>query len=162
VTKAYATRVGAGPFVSELKDATGDLIRERGNEYGTTTGRPRRCGWFDAVSARYSARILSGFERVGICTGYRLNGQVSQTVPASSALLVQAEPVIDMVAGWSADLREVRRFEDLPDAARNYVQRIESLVGVPVSLVGVGPERSQTLVRPRLAKLVSIPESSTR
>jgi len=174
VTKAYATRVGAGPFVSELKEETGVRIRERGNEYGTTTGRPRRCGWFDAVSTRYAARLtgvtdialmhldtLSGFDRIGVCTGYRLDGRTLKTPPASSRMLEQAEPVIEMCPGWKDELREVRRFDDLPKPARAYVERIESLVGAPVSLIGVGPERSQTLVRQRLAHLVSLPEVST-
>jgi adenylosuccinate synthase len=173
VTKSYATRVGAGPFVSELKNEVGDRIRQRGNEYGTTTGRPRRCGWFDAVSARYAARLsgatdialmhldtLSGFEKIGVCTAYRVGGRTIQTPPANARLLDQAEAVIEMLPGWTDDLRGVRRYSDLPKPARAYVERVESLVGAPVSLIGVGPERSQTLVRERLSDLVSLPEVS--
>lgn len=174
VTKAYATRVGSGPFVSELKDSTGDRIRDRGNEYGTTTGRPRRCGWFDAVSSRYTARLsgvtdialmhldtLSGFDEIGLCTAYRVGGRTLTTVPASARLLEQAEPVVEYLPGWPEVLRGVRRFEDLPTRARAYVARIESLLEAPVSLLGVGPERSQTLVRERLADLVRLPEVSS-
>ncbi len=160
VTKAYATRVGAGPFVTELSNATGDRIRQRGNEFGTTTGRPRRCGWFDAVAGRYAARItgvthvallhldtLSGFDEVGLCTAYRCNGATLTVPPASAALLECCEPVIEFFPGWSGDLRAVRRFEDLPDTALGYIRRVESLLGAPVTLVGIGPDRSQTLIR---------------
>jgi adenylosuccinate synthase len=162
--------VGAGPFVSELADATGDLIRERGHEYGTTTGRPRRCGWFDAVAARYSATVsgatdlallhldtLSGFERIGICTAYevseplcqgeRVKGRRVRSMPAAAAILEKAKPVFEYMPGWPQELGSVRRFEDLPPTARKYVERIEGLVGVPASILGVGPERSQTILR---------------
>jgi adenylosuccinate synthase len=160
VAKAYSTRVGSGPFVSELSDATGDLIRERGHEYGTTTGRPRRCGWFDAVAARYSGMVsgatdlallhldtLSGFERIGICTAYEWNGYRARTMPAAGSTLEKAQPVFEYMPGWTEELAGVRRFEDLPQNARNYVDRIEALVGVPASILGVGPERSQTILR---------------
>ena len=174
VVKAYATRVGSGPFVAELKDATGDRIRERGHEFGTTTGRPRRCGWFDAVSTRYSAQVsgvtelalvhldtLSGFERVGICTAYRLDGVTLTTPPADPRRLARTEPVVEFVPGWSGDLGKVRLFEDLPEAARSYLARIEHLVGVPVAIAGVGPERSQVLVRGRLAALTKTLETTS-
>ena len=167
VAKAYATRVGAGPFVSELHDETGERIRQAGHEFGTTTGRPRRCGWFDAVSCRYSAQrsgatdvalmhldTLSGFEEVGVCVAYRVDGHTYDTVMADATLLARAEPVVEMVPGWKENLREVRQFEDLPAAARSYVQRIESLVHVPVSIVGVGPERAQTLARGDLQNML--------
>jgi len=160
VTKAYATRVGAGPFVTELKDAIGEQIRQRGREFGTTTGRPRRCGWFDAVACRYAAQLsgatdlallhldtLSGLDEIGICIAYRHNGQTLRTVPANGACLEKTEPILDFMPGWKEDLRSVRRFEALPKNAINYVERIESLIGVPVTMVGVGPERSQTLLR---------------
>jgi len=160
VTKAYATRVGGGPFVSELKDAVGDRIRERGREFGTTTGRPRRCGWFDAVAGRYAARVsgvtevallhldtLSSFEQVGVCTAYRCGDQTLTSPPASAEILEKCRPVIEFLPGWSGDLGSVRRYEDLPVAARAYVDRIESLLGTSVSLIGIGPERSQTLKR---------------
>ena len=160
VTKAYATRVGGGPFVSELKDAVGDRIRERGREFGTTTGRPRRCGWFDAVAGRYAARVsgvtevallhldtLSSFEQVGVCTAYRCGDQTLTSPPASAEILEKCRPVIEFLPGWSGDLGSVRHYEDLPVAARAYVDRIESLLGTSVSLIGIGPERSQTLKR---------------
>ncbi|MHC5111239.1 MAG: adenylosuccinate synthase [Planctomycetota bacterium] len=173
VTKAYATRVGSGPFFSELNDATGDHIRKQGNEYGTTTGRPRRCGWFDAVVTRYATLVtgttdialmhldtLSGFSEVGICTGYRINGATRSTPPASMAECDRVEPIIEMIPGWSEDLRSVRRFEDLPANTRQYVERIESLLDVPVSLLGIGPDRSQTLVRGKLTGKIDVPEPS--
>ncbi len=172
-TKAYATRVGSGPFVSELHDALGDRIREAGHEYGTTTGRPRRCGWFDSVACRYTSRLsgatdiallhldtLSGFDEVGICVAYRCDGRTSTTPPADTASLERMEPIIELVPGWQEDLSLIRRYEDLPATARSYVERIESLVGVPIAIIGVGPERSQTVVRGALRDLVNMPEPS--
>ncbi len=174
VTKAYTTRVGAGPFVSELHDEIGDQIRKQGNEFGTTTGRPRRCGWFDAVATRYTAKLtgatdvammhldtLANFEQVGICVGYEYAGKTSSTFHAHSDILEQSKPVIEFVPGWQDCIRKIRRFEDLPSEARNYVSRVESLVGVPVTLIGVGPERSQTIVRGALEQFVQIPEATT-
>lgn len=167
VIKAYATRVGSGPFVSELRNETGDRIRRQGNEFGTTTGRPRRCGWFDAVLCRYSARIssatdvalmhldtLSGFDQVGICTAYRCDGETLTQPPADARRLERAEPVIEYMPGWSGNLRSARCFEDLPVAARAYVERIESLAGARVSIIGVGPDRAETIVRGELASLL--------
>jgi adenylosuccinate synthase len=160
VTKAYATRVGGGPFVSELNDSVGQQIRERGREYGTTTGRPRRCGWFDAVAGRYAARVsgvtdvallhldtLSGFDRVGVCTGYRCGEATFRTPPASPQVLTTCSPVVEYLPGWSGDLSRIRRYSALPDQARAYVDRIETLLSARVSLIGVGPDRSQTLTR---------------
>lgn len=160
IIKAHATRVGAGPFPSELSDATGDRIREQGREFGTTTGRPRRCGWFDAVAVRHGIRLggitevalmhldtLSGFDRVGICTAYRCRGQMLEDLPADSDLLDRVEPVVEMLPGWSDDLRAVRRAEDLPDPAVRYIERLEALIGAPITLVSVGPDRTQTLFR---------------
>ncbi len=171
VCKAYSTRVGSGPFVTELKDAVGDRIRERGKEYGTTTGRPRRCGWFDAVACRYSARIggatdiallhldtLSEFEEIGVCVAYRCEGITLRTLPASLSQLEACQPVIEFLPGWSGDLSGVRHFAELPTNAREYIERIEALVGVPVSIAGVGPDRSQTLVRGELQRIVTPPE----
>jgi adenylosuccinate synthase len=162
VTKAYSTRVGGGPFPTELVDATGDRIRERGHEYGTTTGRPRRCGWLDAVAIRSSVRLggvteiavahldtLSGFERVGICTKYRLDGRELMTLPAGAEELARVEPVIEMVSGWSGELGSAQREEDLPESARQFLKRLESAVGAPVTIMSVGPERTQTLFRKR-------------
>jgi adenylosuccinate synthase len=164
VTKAYATRVGSGPFPSELCDEVGDRIREKGKEYGTTTGRPRRCGWLDAVAIRSSVRLggvteiaiahldtLSGFDRVGICTAYRLDGRELFNMPANPADLDRVEPLLEMLEGWDGDLRGHRSFDSLPAAAHRFVARIEELAGAPVTIVSVGPERSQTILRPRNA-----------
>lgn len=156
VIKAYATRVGAGPFPSELHDETAERLRSIGAEFGTVTGRPRRCGWFDAVAARYAARlngltaacvtkldVLSGFERIGIATAYRLGGN-----PATFASAADPNLLVDLeyVDGWQDDLSEVRRIADLPAAAGAYVKRIEEALGAPVECVSVGPERSQLAV----------------
>jgi len=159
VIKAYATRVGKGPFVSELDDDTGEAIRKAGNEYGTTTGRPRRCGWFDAVATRYSVMLsgvdelavmhldtLTGFKRIGICTGYRCDGQRTDFLPADVETLDATEPVVEWCDGWTEDLSKVNVLEKLPDAARRYLDRLETHVGAPVTIVSVGPERSQTIV----------------
>ncbi len=158
--KAYSTRVGSGPFVTELKDETGDRIRQRGKEFGTTTGRPRRCGWFDAVSSAYAARLsgateiamlhldtLSGFDQVGICVAYRVDDKTLTTPPADAGRLERAEPVVEMLPGWKENLRSTASFDDLPASALQYLDRIESLVGAPVTIAGVGPDRSQTLER---------------
>ncbi len=159
VTKSYATRVGRGPFVTELDNEIGDRIRDRGQEYGTTTGRPRRCGWFDAVITRYAVGLsdvteialmhldtLSGFERIGICTGYRLDGREVHAPPADPERLDAVEPVIETLPGWDEDLSGINRLDQLPDNARRYIQRIESAVSVPITIVSVGPERSQTII----------------
>lgn len=160
VTKGYTTRVGAGPFPSELHDDVGQYIRERGHEYGTTTGRPRRCGWFDAVAGRYSVRLggisqiavmhldtLTGLDRVGICTGYRTPAGPLPGFITDMAKLQSAEPVLEYLPGWKEDLRAARSIDALPRAARNYLDRVESLMGVPVTIVSVGPDRTQTLFR---------------
>ncbi|MDM8009198.1 MAG: adenylosuccinate synthase [Phycisphaerae bacterium] len=160
VTKAYTTRVGAGPFPSELNNDIGQYIRDRGHEYGTTTGRPRRCGWFDAVAARYSARLsgitqiavmhldtLTGLDQVGICTGYRTPAGALPGLVSDATLMEQAEPVIEYMPGWKQDLREVRSIQQLPAETRDYIDRLETLIGVPISIVSVGPERTQTLMR---------------
>lgn len=159
VAKAYITRVGEGPFPTELNDATGDLIRERGFEFGTTTGRPRRCGWYDAVIARYAARIngltylavtkldvLSGLETLKICTGYRYKNDVITEFPHSLKVLDQCEPVYREFPGWQEDITKVRSYDQLPVNAREYLKHLEDLSGVPVAMVGVGPGREQTLV----------------
>lgn len=166
-TKAYATRVGAGPFVTELNDDIGERIRREGKEYGTTTGRPRRCGWFDAVACRYAARVtgvtdlalmhvdtLSGLERVGICVAYRLHGRTLTAPPAHVDQLRAVEPIYEFLPGWNENLRSVRDVEELPAAARAYIERIESLVGVDAAIISVGPERGQTLVRGTLRETV--------
>ena len=166
--KAYATRVGAGPFVSELSDDIGDRIRTRGKEFGTTTGRPRRCGWFDAVFSAYAVRLsgateiallhldtLSGFEQVGICIAFRVDDKTLTTPPADVGQLERAEPIIEMLPGWKEDLRGITCFDDLPAATTRYIERIESLVAAPVTIAGVGPDRSQTLERAPRANFAS-------
>ncbi|MCO6438782.1 MAG: adenylosuccinate synthase [Phycisphaerae bacterium] len=170
VCKAYATRVGSGPFVTELHDAVGERIRRQGNEFGTTTGRPRRCGWFDAVACKYAVQLsgatdlavmhldtLSGFEQIGVCAGYDHAGERLGTFPANTQRLEHCRPILDIMPGWSDSLRDVTKFDDLPRAALDYLARLEELVGAPVNLVGVGPERSQTLVRGELSKWIQIP-----
>ena len=152
VAKAYSTRVGSGPFPSELHDAVGERLRERGGEFGTNTGRPRRCGWFDGVAARYATRIngltsvvvtkldvLTGLERLGIVTEYRSDGQA---VGFSRAGEPGLEPVVEWFEGWKDDLSEIRRIADLPPAARRYVGALEASLGAPIEAVSLGPERA--------------------
>jgi adenylosuccinate synthase len=160
VFKAYATRVGGGPFPTELPNETGDLLRERGHEYGTTTGRPRRCGWFDAVAARYVAElnsldsialtkldVLDAVPTIHICTGYRLNGQTIAELPSDPLHYQQVEPIYEALPGWQADTTNVRTFDDLPPNAQRYVVRLEELVGVPVPLISVGAARDALIER---------------
>jgi len=163
IVKAYTTRVGKGPFVTELFDATGDKIRKNGNEFGTTTGRPRRCGWFDSVIVRYAARVngltsislmlldvLSGFEKVKICTGYKLGDKIITEFPASLELIEKCEPVYEELDGWNEDITGATKFEELPVNAQKYVQRIEELTGVKASIISIGPKRTQTIIRQEL------------
>jgi adenylosuccinate synthase len=162
VYKAYQTRVGNGPMPTELLDEEGERLRQTGQEYGTVTGRPRRCGWFDAVAARYTVRtngvqhavltrldVLDRFRAIQICSAYEAGGERLSTFPASARLLDQCRPVLENAAGWETDTTAVRRFEDLPAAAQTYVRRIEELIDCPIDLVSVGPEREQCIqVRP--------------
>ena len=160
VMKAYATRVGAGPFPTELDDAIGRHLLEKGREFGTTTGRQRRCGWFDAVPLRSVVAvnsvssimlnkldILSGLSEVRICIAYRLDGAIVDRWPLTLAELERAEPVYETFPGWDDDCSGVRRIDELPAAARAFVDALEALAGVPIALVSVGPERTQTIVR---------------
>jgi adenylosuccinate synthase len=162
VAKAYTTAVGAGPLPTELDDPDGEALRERGVEFGTSTGRPRRCGWYDAVAVRFSVRlagyssialtkldVLDGFERIRIGVAYRdpADGSQWDTVPASTSVYERLEPVYEEMPGWSADTTACRSWEDLPPAARAYVERLEGLAGAPISHVSVGPERAQMIVR---------------
>jgi len=160
VIKAYATRVGSGPFPTELSNDIGETIRRLGHEYGTTTGRPRRCGWFDAFAVRYAASLsgttelalmhldtLSGLEQVCICTGYRHRGAALDSIPTDSATFEQIEPIYETLPGWQGDLTGIVTYERLPTAARHYVDRLEELVGVPITLVSVGAELTATLHR---------------
>lgn len=158
VVKAYTTRVGRGPFPSELLDETGERIRKIGREYGTVTGRPRRCGWFDAVAVRYTAAlsgadeitvmlldVLSGLPELRICTGYTLDGVKIDYFPSDAYKLEACKPVYETLPGWTEDVSKCRKLADLPAAARKYVDRISKLVGLPVAVVSVGPDREQTI-----------------
>jgi len=163
VAKAYTTRVGKGPFPTELLDEMGDAIREKGHEYGTTTGRPRRCGWMDAVILRYAARVngltnlavtrmdtLGGFDKVKICTAYRMGDRILYDFPASLEELAKCEPVYEEMEGWTDRISHVRTFEELPQAAQRYLNRLEELCEVRVSMVGVGARREQAVIRDRM------------
>lgn len=160
VYKSYFTRVGEGPFVTELDNEVGQKIRDRGNEYGAATGRPRRCGWFDAVAARYTAMIngldeialtlldvLSGFDTLKICTAYRIDGELTTQFPASASALERAEPVYEELQGWSEDITGVTSFGELPHAAQAYVDTVERMLQVRVSMISVGADRNQTIFR---------------
>jgi adenylosuccinate synthase len=159
ISKAYTTRVGSGPFPTELADALGDRLRSEGGEYGATTGRPRRCGWFDAVIVRRGVRtsgitsialtkldVLTGIDPLRICIGYRLDGREVDDVPASADVLARCEPIYEDHPGWREPLGRVDRLEKLPAAARRYVARLEELIGVNVGIVSVGPDRDQTII----------------
>ena len=158
ITKAYVTRVGAGPFPTEDHGPEGDRLGERGQEFGTVTGRKRRCGWFDAVILRYAARVngltelfvtkldvLSGFEIVRVCTAYRADDETFGDVPPHQSLFHKAEPVYEELEGWQDEIGGATAFGDLPAAARTYLERLEELVGVAISVVSVGPGREQSL-----------------
>jgi len=160
VCKAYTTRVGEGPFPTELKDNVGDLMRERGGEYGSTTGRPRRCGWFDAVIAKRAIEIngikdlcltkldvLDAFDRILICTRYRIGNKYYEVPPIDSYVLEKCIPVYEEVRGWKSDTRGVTDFKDLPRAAQNYIERLEAILGVRIAIISTGPERKSTIVR---------------
>ena len=160
VIKAYSTRVGGGPFPTELKDEIGQRIRDNGNEYGTVTRRPRRCGWFDAVAVRYSSRlggatelsvmlldVLSGFDTVNICVAYDLDGKRVEYFPADVDDLARAKPIYETLPGWSEDITGVRKYEDLPENAKKYLERLSTIIGKPIKFVSVGPSRDQTIVR---------------
>lgn len=160
IVKAYTTRVGEGPFVTELNDEIGEKIRVQGREFGTTTGRARRCGWFDAVIVKYASRIngltsislmlldvLSGFETIKICTSYKMEDKIINNFPASLETLAKCEPVYEELEGWNEDITNVETFEDLPENAKKYINRIEEIVGVSIDMISVGPKRTQTIVR---------------
>lgn len=165
VTKAYTTRVGDGPFPTELNNAIGDQIREVGHEYGTTTGRPRRVGWFDSVVVRHAKRVsgitdltlncldvLTGLETVKICVAYRYNGEIIEDYPASLKILSECEPIYEEMAGWNEDITGVTGLDSLPENARHYLERVSQLTGIQISIFSVGPDREQTqLIRPVFA-----------
>jgi adenylosuccinate synthase len=158
ISKAYTTRVGAGPFPTELKDAIGEKLRAAGGEFGATTGRPRRCGWLDMVILKHAVRVngltsialtkldvLSGMGPLKVCTAYRLGDKIMDTVPAARGALERVDPLYEELPGWDEDLTEAQEWSDLPVEARAYIRRVEQLAGVPVSLVSVGPGRRQTI-----------------
>ncbi len=159
ITKAYTTRVGGGPFPTELTDDVGRALGERGREFGTVTGRPRRCGWFDAVLVRQSVRVngihgialtkldvLDGLKALKVCTGYRLDGQTLDYLPASTTRQARVEPVYETMEGWSDSTRGARSWADLPATAIKYIRRIEELIGAPVGLLSTSPERDDTIL----------------
>ncbi len=159
VVKAYTTRVGSGPFPTELFDKTGETIAERGHEFGTVTGRARRCGWFDAVAAKQSAKlsgleginitkldVLDGLETLKICIAYKLNGKEIDYLPADSDLAEQCEPIYEELPGWSDTTAGIREFDKLPKTAQNYLRRIEELVGVKLAVISTSPERNDTIL----------------
>jgi adenylosuccinate synthase len=161
ISKAYTTRVGEGPFPTELTDDLGEQIRQRGQEFGATTGRPRRTGWFDALILRYAARVngldalalmkldvLDGLETIRVCTGYEYNGQVLDEFPAETDVLAACRPVYESLPGWSERTVGIVDEEKLPTTCRAYIRRLEDLVGVPFTMISTGPRRDQTILRP--------------
>ncbi len=163
VVKAYTTRVGEGPFPTELHDETGNYIRNRGHEFGTTTGRPRRCGWLDVAVIKYSAAIsgihsfaltrldiLDGLEKVNICIGYKYKGEELREFPASLKVLQQCEPIYETLDGWTEDTSRIRSYDALPANARRYIERVSEVAGVKFSIVSVGPKRDQTIFLDKL------------
>lgn len=159
ITKAYSTRVGNGPFPTELNDGYGEHLGIKGHEFGATTGRKRRTGWFDAVSMRKSALmnslsgicltkldVLDGLDKIGICTGYKIDGKIVDTAPLGADQYEVCEPVIEEMPGWQTTTRGITRFDDLPENAINYIRRLEQLVGVNVTILSTGPDRDETIV----------------
>jgi len=159
ITKAYTTRVGSGPFPTELSDEIGEQLRQRGQEFGATTGRPRRTGWFDAAALKRSIQlnglsglcitkldVLDGVEEVKICVGYRIEGRVSEILPVGAEELERCEPVYEDLPGWKESTVGIKSYDKLPKAAREYLARIEKLAGVPIDLISTGPERDETIV----------------
>jgi adenylosuccinate synthase len=169
VVKAYTTRVGEGPLPTELLGEMGNRLRDTGNEYGAVTGRPRRCGWYDAVAVRYGARIngldalaltkldvLDGLDRIDICTAYRCGSRTLTDFPSDIGQLAACEPVYETMPGWPSPTKGVRRFEDLPEAARRYIARLEEVSGVRAALVSTGSERDDTIHRPEILPLEDV------
>lgn len=159
ISKAYVTRVGSGPFPTELEDADGEKLRQTGSEFGATTGRPRRCGWFDAMALRYAVRVngltgvaitkldvLSGFDSIKICTAYSYNGQILDELPAKLEVFEKCRPIYEEMPGWRSDITGAKSFSDMPENARNYIRRLETVTGCPIVLVSVGPRRDETII----------------
>jgi adenylosuccinate synthase len=170
VVKAYTTRVGEGPFPTELSGATGEFLRSRGNEYGTSTGRPRRTGWFDAVVARTAVElsgadaiaitkldVLDDLEEIPVCVGYRLDGREVSDVPPLVEDLARVEPRLEILKGWKSQTTGVTRFDDLPAAARDYVRFLEKASGAPSLFVATGPRREETIWREELDLFAALP-----
>lgn len=160
ITKAYCTRVGNGPFPSELLDETGELLRKKGHEFGATTGRPRRCGWLDLVALKYACRInglneltltkmdvMDGFETIKVCTSYRINGEETTVFPLALKKLESVEPVYTELQGWDKDISGITEWEELPETAKEYIAFIEDYIGVPFKIISTGPKRSETILR---------------
>ena len=159
IAKAYCTRVGSGPFPSELQDDVGKLLGERGREFGTVTGRPRRCGWFDAAMVRQAIKVggiqgivmtkidvLDGLKELKVCVGYRINGREYNYLPAAMRAQAAAEPIYETFAGWSASTKGARSYAELPAEAVKYIRRVEELIEAPVTLLSTGPERDDTIM----------------
>ncbi|MEI7054855.1 adenylosuccinate synthase [Nocardioides sp. CCNWLW239] len=159
IVKAYTTRVGEGPFPTELFDESGDYLRDNGHEFGTTTGRPRRCGWYDAVIARYAARVngvtdfvltkldvLSGLDEIPVCVAYDVDGVRHDEMPVNQSDFHHAKPIFEMLPGWKEDISGARSFADLPANAQSYVKYVEEISGAPMSVIGVGPARDETVI----------------
>lgn len=159
VVKAYTTRVGSGPFPTEIKDKTGEYLRERGREYGATTGRPRRCGWFDAPATSYAAKVngftdlavtkldvLDDLDEIKICVGYRYNGKIFREMPSALKVLEACEPIYESMEGWRVSTSGISKYEDLPQKAKRYIKRIEELVGVEVDIISTGFRRDETIL----------------
>jgi len=160
ITKAYTTRVGSGPFPTELDDDIGEKLRARGMEFGATTGRPRRCGWFDAAALKRAIQIngvsglcvtkldvLDGMEEVKVCVGYKIHGKFSDLLPVGAEDTAQCEPVYEDMPGWVGSTVGVKDYDALPPLARNYLERIQSILGVPIDMISTGPDREETIVR---------------
>ncbi|SJZ33207.1 Adenylosuccinate synthetase [Cetobacterium ceti] len=158
VMKAYTTRVGEGPFVTELNDDLGEKIRQIGGEFGATTGRPRRCGWLDLVVGKYAVQIngltdvvitkidvLSGLDTIKICTGYDIEGKVYTTVPASTELVAKAKPIYEELPGWTEDITQMKNYDELPENCKKYIKRMEEILGCQITVVSVGPDRTQNI-----------------
>jgi len=159
VVKAYTTRVGSGPFPTELKDKTGEYLRERGREYGATTGRPRRCGWFDALATSYAAKVngftdvavtkldvLDDLDEIKLCVGYRYNGEIFHEMPSALKVLEACEPVYESIEGWKMSTSGISKYEDLPPKAKRYIERIEELIGVKIAIISTGFRRDETIL----------------
>ncbi|SJZ81029.1 adenylosuccinate synthase [Selenihalanaerobacter shriftii] len=159
IVKAYTTRVGEGPFPTELTGEMGEIIRDKGGEFGTTTGRPRRCGWFDATIVKYANRVngltslaitkldvLDGLEKIKICTGYKYKDEVLEEFPTNQNILEECEPIYEEFPGWEEDTSKIREYDELPENAKKYLDRISELVGTKISILSVGPKRAETMI----------------